>query len=240
MQAVLSFNIIVMATYRELVYFCLDKLKLSSEDSFYNEEHIKFLLNKYRGALFFKYYKNQKKEIPESNYQTICLDLGETSYGICGIGEYLRSKDKLPDLYPLGINKVHPVDYFSGSISLISKDRFKYAGNNRWASNTIFATIGPENYLYIKSNNAQYRHLKKVYLTGLFENPEDVINLESNNKGNNCVDIMDMVFPIEEDLIPELLNMIVQDLSPSVYAPEDKKNDANDNLPEYNVKSAKR
>lgn len=224
-----------MSTYRELIYFCLDRLKLSSDDSFYTEEHIKFLLNKYRGALFFKYYKNQKKPIPESNNQTVCLDLEDMSYGICGAGSYLRSRDKIPAMYPLGINRVHPVDYFTGNIALVSKDRFRFTGHNRWLPHMIYASIGPDSYLYLKSNNEQYRHLKRVYLTGLFENPEEAVLLDCSNK-ERCGDFMDTEFPIEEDLIPELINMVVQDLSPATYMPEDKKNDANDGLSDLNMK----
>ena len=40
-----------MATYKELVYMCLDELKLKSDDSFIQQEHIIFLLDKYRAFI---------------------------------------------------------------------------------------------------------------------------------------------------------------------------------------------
>ena len=64
-----------MSTYKELVYMCLDELKLYSDDALYTEEHIMFLLGKYRTFLIKQRYSDVKKQIPESNYQTICLDL---------------------------------------------------------------------------------------------------------------------------------------------------------------------
>lgn len=54
-----------MSTYRELVYLVLDELKLTSDDALFNEEHVMFLLGKYRGFLLKQQYKDIKKEIPE-------------------------------------------------------------------------------------------------------------------------------------------------------------------------------
>ena len=66
-----------MSTYRELVYLVLDELKGTSDDFTYTEEHIMFLLSKYRAFLLKQKYNDIKKQIPESNYQTICIDLTE-------------------------------------------------------------------------------------------------------------------------------------------------------------------
>ena len=65
-------------TYKEIVYACLDILKMTSDDSLYTEDHIIFLANKARAMLLKQRYSDVKKQIPESNYQTICLDT-ETS-----------------------------------------------------------------------------------------------------------------------------------------------------------------
>jgi hypothetical protein len=40
-----------MTTYRELVYMVLDELKAKSDDFYYTEDHIIFLLDKYRAFL---------------------------------------------------------------------------------------------------------------------------------------------------------------------------------------------
>ena len=55
-------------TYREIVYACLDILKLTSDDSLYTEDHIIFLANKARTLLLKQRYSDIKKRIPESNY----------------------------------------------------------------------------------------------------------------------------------------------------------------------------
>lgn len=230
-----------MSTYRELVYLVLDELKLTSDDALFNEEHVMFLLGKYRGLLLKQQYKDIKKEIPESNYQTLCLDLiqvpsitGEPCEG----GTYLRSKEKIPFLMPVATPRVYPEDYYQGDITYVSRERMKYVGYNRWLPNIIYASIGPDNYLYFKSFNPQYLYLEKARLTGIFEEPEKAAELECNRDGSTC-DPMDMKFPLEEALIPQVVELVVRELSRPEYLPEDKQNNADDGLSEVTSQSKK-
>ena len=88
-------------TYREIVYMVLDSLKLASDDSYITEEHVLFLVSKLRSTILKQTYSNIKREIPESNYQTICLDLIEVpaiAGEPCEGGSYLRSKQKIPTI----------------------------------------------------------------------------------------------------------------------------------------------
>lgn len=230
-----------MSTYRELVYLVLDELKLTSDDALFNEEHVMFLLGKYRGLLLKQQYKDVKKEIPESNYQTLCLDLiqvpaitGEPCEG----GTYLRSKEKIPFLMPVATPRVYPEDYYQGDITYVSRERMKYVGYNRWLPNIIYASIGPDNYLYFKSFNPQYLYLEKARLTGIFEEPEKAAELECNRDESTC-DPMDMKFPLEEALIPQVVELVVKELSRPEYLPEDKQNNADDGLSEVTSQSKK-
>lgn len=230
-----------MSTYRELVYLVLDELKLTSDDALFNEEHVMFLLGKYRGLLLKQQYKDIKKEIPESNYQTLCLDLiqvpaitGEPCEG----GTYLRSKEKIPFLMPVATPRVYPEDYYQGDITYVSRERMKYVGYNRWLPNIIYASIGPDNYLYFKSFNPQYLYLEKARLTGIFEEPEKAAGLECNRDESTC-DPMDMKFPLEEALIPQVVELVVRELSRPEYLPEDKQNNADDGLSEVTSQSKK-
>ena len=50
-----------MSTYRELVYLVLDELKGTSDDFTYTEDHIIFLLNKYRAFLLKQKYSDIRK-----------------------------------------------------------------------------------------------------------------------------------------------------------------------------------
>lgn len=234
-----------MSTYRELVYLVLDELKLSADDSYYNEEHILFLITKARGLLLKQQYKDVKKEIPESNFQTLCLDLiqvpaiaGEPCEG----GTYLRSKEKIPFLMNIFTPRVYTEDYYQGDITYVSRERMKYVGYNRWLPNIIYASIGPDNYLYFKSFNPQYLYLEKVRLTGIFEDPEKAAEFECDKSEELC-DVLDMTFPLEEALIPQVIQLVVKELTGSIYKPKDGENNASDDLSELaafirnNVKS---
>lgn len=219
-------------TYRELVYLVLDELKLSADDAYFTEEHVVFLLGKYRGLLLKQQYKDVKKEIPESNYQTLCLDLiqvpaiaGEPCEG----GTYLRSKEKIPFLMSIATPRVYTEDYYQGEITYVSRERMRYVGYNRWLPNIIYASIGPDNYLYFKSFNPQYLYLEKARLTGIFEDPDKASEFECDKSEDSC-DILDMPFHLEEALIPQLIQMVVKELSRPEYLPEDSSNNAHDDL----------
>lgn len=221
-----------MTTYRELVNIVLDELKIISDDSIFQEEHVLFLLDKYRTFLLKQRYADIRKEIPESNYQTVCIDLKtvDAFEGDPCSGQYLRSKDKIPEMLSIGGRSITPVDYFSGNINYVNRDRFKYAGSSRYAQNQIYGTIGPDNYLYLKSNNPQAYHLCKAKVTGIFEDSRKASELSCDNKEDKTCDVMDRTFPIEEALIPPMLELIIKELGGQKYQTEDKENNASDDL----------
>ena len=225
-----------MSTYKELVYMCLDELKLYSDDALYTEEHIIFLLSKYRVFLLKQRYSDVKKQIPESNYQTICLDLIEVpaiSGKPCEGGYYLRSKEKIPFLMKIGNPRVYPIDYYQGEITYVSRDRMRYVGYNKYLQNIIYASLGPDNYLYFKSFNPQFLYLEKIRMTGIFEDTLAASELQCPDKNGNIVcDVLDREFPIENALIPPLIQLVVEELTKAEYKPEDKENNSDDDLSE--------
>ena len=229
-----------MSTYKELVYMCLDELKLYSDDALYTEEHIMFLLGKYRTFLIKQRYSDVKKQIPESNYQTICLDLIEVpaiSGEPCEGGSYLRSKEKIPFLMKIGNPRVYPIDYYQGEITYVSRDRMRYVGYNKYLQNIIYASLGPDNYLYFKSFNPQFLYLEKVRITGIFEDTLAASELQCPDENGNIVcDVLDREFPIENALIPPLIQLVVEELTKAEYKPEDKENNSDDDLSEVTSK----
>lgn len=218
-------------TYREAIYMVLDEIKSTSDDSLYTEDHIMFLLKNYRAFLLKQRYSDIKKPIPESNYQTICLDLIEVpaiSGEPCEGGTYLRSKVKIPFLMKIGTPRVYPVDYYQGEITLVSRDRMRYVGYNKYLQNIIYASIGPDNYLYFKSSNPQYLYLEKVKMTGIFEDLQLASELQCEDD-KEC-DILDRTFPIEEALVSPMIELAVKELLGANYRPEDSENNAADDL----------
>lgn len=225
-----------MSTYKELVYMCLDELKLYSDDALYTEEHIMFLLGKYRTFLIKQRYSDVKKQIPESNYQTICLDLIKVPAILgkpCEGGSYLRSKERIPFLMKIGNPKIYPVDYYQGEITYVSRERMRYVGYNKYLQNIIYASLGPDNYLYFKSFNPQFLYLEKVRITGIFEDTLAASELQCPDESGDIVcDVLDREFPIENALIPPLIQLVVEELTKAEYKPEDKENNSDDDLSE--------
>lgn len=226
--------------YKDIVYMVLDEIKSTSDDAFFTEEHVLLLVNNYRNFILKQRYSDIKKPIPESNYQTICLNLIQVPAiaGVpCGGGTFLRSKEKVPFMMKIGTPKVYPINYYLGEITYVSRERMRYVGYNKYLQNIIYASLGPDNYLYLQSSNPQYLYLEKIRLTGIFENIESVSDLLCDDSGDsiNC-DIMDKTFPIEDALVPPIIELVVKELLGAEYRPKDETNDAKDELSEVTSK----
>jgi hypothetical protein len=221
-------------TYKEAVYMCLDELKANSDDAQYTEDHVIFLLGKYRAFILKQRYSDVKKQIPESNYQTICTDLTEVSAIAeepCEGGSYLRSKEKIPFLMKIGTPRVYPIDYYQGEITYVSRERMRYVGYNKYLQNIIYCSLGPDNYLYFKSSNPQYLYLEKVKVTGIFEDPQAASELQCLDKNGNIIcGVLDREFPVEASLVPSIIELVVKELLGAEYRPKDSNNDATDDL----------
>ena len=229
MQEYFNYN---SMTYREIAYMCLDQLKVASDDSYYTIDHILFLISKIRALLLKQTYSNIKKEIPQSNYQTICLDLMQVpaiTGEPCEGGTYLRSKEKVPSTMTIGTNIVYPIDFYQGThITYVSRERMRYVGNNKWLQDIIYVSRNPDGHLYFKSSNPQFLFLEKVRMTGIFENPEEVAKLECSDT-KQC-DVLDSQFPLEEGLVTTAIELVVKYLSGAAWSPRDTTNNANDEL----------
>lgn len=208
---------------------CLDALKVTSDDSTFNEDHILFLVNKYRSLLLQQKYLDVRNTMSDSNYQTLCLDLildDTTSTNICS-NVILRSKEKIPKMLNVGNTEISLNDYYLGEIVLVTSNRLRYVGHNKWLQNVIYCAIGNDDYLYFKSVNPQHLYLDKVKLKGVFEDPIKVAKLSCDN--NNC-NPLDLEIPLEDSLVSKLIEIVVQFVSSGLYKPEDRYNNAKDDL----------
>lgn len=235
-----------MSTYRELIYIISDKLKLSSDDSMFGEEHIMFLINRYRPLILKQRYSDVKKEIPDTNFQSIVLEIQDSpSISPLELNEkihYMRTKVKIPSIINLNggqriISLSSQNDYWGTDITYVNKDRFKYVGINRYLANVVYGSINPDSYLYIKSQDERLYQLDKVMITTIFEDPTEVnkLILDVNGKYKNPLDIE---CPFEANLVPVLIQMIEKELLPSQFRISDGVNNAKDDAAdEYNSNS---
>lgn len=230
-----------MTTYKSLIYLVLDELKLFSDDASYTEDHILYLIDKYRSFLLKQRYSDIKKQIPESNYQTIKVDLVDSPLlpGDCSLTDYYKKSTKqIPNLLQIGNPKVFPNSYFRGDISYISRERMRFVGYNKFLTNTIYASIGPDNLLYLKYFKTDHSTITSVYVTGIFQNSVAASDLSEAVINNSLLcDVLDRILPLEEALIPPLTELIVKELSGVLYKPKDNVNNDKDDLSDMMVKN---
>ena len=146
----------------------------------------------------------------------------------CEGGSYLRSKQKIPTTLPVGNTKIYPIDYYQGEITYVSRERMRYTGYNKWTKNLIYASKGPDDYLYLKSENPQYLYMKKLRMTAIFEDFEEAAQLACNEDGVAVCDKLDAQFPIESAQVPVIIELVVKELLGVKYQPKDKNNNATD------------
>lgn len=226
-----------MTTYREAIYMCFDLLKGTSDDFTYTEEHIAYLLDKFRALLLKQRYgNNRKKEIPYSNYQTISINLElktfeGNNYYVC---EPVNGTT-IPYTLQIGIPRISVAADSYGDINLeyISRERLLFVGNNRFLQNIWYCSLDEQNRLLLKTSSIRMfeteteNNTLTFRITALFENPRELPN-EITFK--STMDELDRVIPIEESLITTLIEMVVKELLGAAYRPADTINNANDDM----------
>lgn len=230
-----------MSTYREVIYMVLDFLKLSSDDAYYTEDHVKSLLTNYRAYVLQSRYGDNRRHADdtpaESNYQTIELNLQQVSKieGLSSSGRYLRSIEELPVVLKYASKQLWAGDMFSDSIIFTMPTRFKYAGTGHLGKLFSYATIGKDHHLYIKSGNPQVFYLEQASFKCIFEDPEKVYELQvaqAEAKGEDIPEFLDQPFPLEDNLLALCMQYVVKELNGGIYKPKDSENNAADDLSE--------
>lgn len=222
-----------MYTYNHVVYMVLDFLKISSDDAYYTPDHIAFLLDKYRAYVLKSKYENSSEDPSDSNYQTLKLTLEakDRIEGQC-MGQYLVSTNEIPDSLGVGTPSITGEDVFSGDLCVVSNTRFKYVGFNKWMRNISYATMMGGK-LYMKSCNPMLYYMEEGMYRDIFTDPLKAAALsgeyEVDENGNLC-NPYEIEFPLEDNLLPLVMQYVVKDLSGGLYKPKDDENNANDDL----------
>ena len=83
--------------------------------------------------------------------------------------------------------------------------------------------------LYFKT--PQYLYLEKVKFTGIFQDSMQTSDLQCpDDNGETVCNPVDRIFPIEDALVPPLIELVVKELAGPVYNPDDEANNAKDDL----------
>lgn len=238
-----------MNTYRECVYMIFDELKLDSDDSRIEVEHIIFLLNKYRAILAKQRYGGTKRDVPLEYYQIWDLGYLDLPVNNTDVRRTFSFNKPVPSILNLhGILLETSISYNTAPIeeeciidgtpvfvynqssdfvennidvNFINPDRFKYLGYNKWLTSQPYATIGYDHKLYI-SSTADFLNGKRFRIQGIFENPTD---FQESTDGK-----LDMYFPVEQALVQPIIDLIVKELGNVLYLPKDGENNSSDDI----------
>jgi hypothetical protein len=213
-------------TWRELVYMITDITKQLSDDSNFNEDHIIMLCSKYRNYILNQQYLSHKKTVADADYQIVQISLAPYDLDICPNEMVLRSTKSVSFTMTIGEKAIYPTDiiHSRSRIVLVPQNRFAYSGN-KYSKNIIYATIGADNHLYLKSINPNFKYLECVTIKALFEDIQQMSLLDADACG--C-DIMDIRFPLEDAWVNTLMNLVINDLIRGINQLRDQDNDAND------------
>lgn len=233
-----------MTTYREAIYMCLDLLKGMSDDFTYTEDHVAYLLDKFRALLLKQRYGNDpKKHVPYSNYQTLTIKISNlTIYE----NSYYKSDEQIPYMLQLGIPRVTFDNYYDINFEFTSRERLPFVGNNKFLKRIWYGAIDEKGFFCLKANSTRIivddREPLLLYLTGIFENPREIKDEISFNEVESYNEL-DRNIPIEESLITTLIELVVKELAGSMYIPSDNINNNRDdkaslaNVIQTNMKS---
>lgn len=206
-----------------------------SDDSRLKSRHIYSTLLTMRSTILVQQV-NKKQKLSPWNYQKLpCVEMVEIDINECPCTPpsgctILRSKFKLPltltGLYGTNLKSVSLLD--RKPISEVDISSVPYLSSSKYTTSTLryFLSGG---YLYIVSDFT----IKIVTVEGLFNDPIEAYKFENfcSSTGDciDCMDYMELDFPIDGDLMRPLLQLTNEELL-NVFARgvEDRRNDSKD------------
>ena len=199
----------------KLIYDVREALKEYSDDSELSDSYILYLYDIKRAKYLRQDINNSQRTIDISVVQTLCLELEEVNVNECsvdlGCETIIRTKRAIPTPLQLhtksALTRVAPADRVSRPFNLINRDKAVTSGGNA------------------------LKLLECINVTGVFENPLDLIEYQnccSCDIPDSCFDIETTDYPIQPHYIDVIKNEIVSELAKLKVIKEDKTNDAVD------------
>ena len=196
---------------RTIIYTVLEKLKIHSGDSKITPELISSMIDTKRAMLLKSRFSRNTWNIPIEIKQEVCIP-GSIK---------IRGKD--------GPLMVRRQDGSSIPINIVPIERLPYIGSNKFTAMLTYACIDYDGRLILTSTSDKLKFIKEIKVTNVFENPEDVYELECrDNNDYGDVEPWDIEYPVETSMVDEIVEMIVKDLFNTIRLPEDKTNDSLD------------
>jgi hypothetical protein len=222
----------------KLIYDVRESLKEYSDDSELSDKYITYLYDIKRSKYLRQDINNSQRTIDISVLQTFCLELEEVSANECGLDlsceTIYRSKRPVPTPIQLhtktALTRVAPADRISKPFNLISREKAVYAAGAPFP-NAVYTFLHNDNHIYLTSEGIALNLLECISVTGVFENPLDLINYQTCCSCENVTasyDIETTDYPIQPHYIDIIKNEIVTEIARLNVIKEDTLNNSAD------------
>ena len=222
----------------KLVYDIRESLKLYSNDNDIDDRYLTYLIGIKRSKFLRQELNNFQRTTDITSTQTLCLKLEEVSINQCNIDfdceTIVRTKDPIPKPLELHIKSaltsVRSTNRISVPFSFVTKERALYSMHSSF-NNGIFAFLDNDLHIYFISKLDTLKLIECVTVTGIFEDPLELLNYTNCcgcNDASPCFDLDTVDYPLQPHYIDLIRGEIVQDLTSKFKIPEDNQNDSED------------
>lgn len=227
-----------MSSKLELIYDIKDYMKAYSDDTELSNEHIMYLYRKKRAKYLRQLLNDYTRKFDNVILQSFCIGVEEVSKALCSIDvgcTILRTKQPIPTLLDLrsrdSLVGIGPSLIASERFKIIKEEQAPYILDKKYA-NGIYSFLGSDGYVYFISNDDAHLLLECIYITGLFEDPEELESFTDCCSGD-CQDAEpcfteDSEYPLQGFLVDDISNEIKKELVARLQIPEDKNNNSDD------------
>lgn len=225
-------------TLSKLIYDVREYLKQYNNDSDLDDRYITYLYGIKRSKYLRQELNNFQRTTDISVTQTLCLELEEIPINQCNIDfdceTIVRTKQPIPKPLELHIKSalttVRSTNRISVPFSFVTKERALYSMHSSF-NNGIFAFLDNDLHIYFISKLDTLKLIECVTVTGIFEDPLELLNYTNCcgcNDASPCFDLDTVDYPLQPHYIDLIRGEIVQDLTSKFKIPEDNQNDSED------------
>ena len=223
----------------KIIYDVRESLKLYTDDGEISNRYITYLLGIKRSKYLRQDLNNYQHTTDLSTTQTLCLGLEVISANQCGLSlecdTILRTKRPIPQPIELhvktSITNVRPTNRISIPFNFTTKEKAIYSKHSPF-NKAIFAFLDNDKRIYLLSEMNTLNLLECITITGIFEDPLDLINYTNCcdcNESPSCFDEDTVEYPLQPHYIDLIKAEIVNELAVKMNIKEDKENDSNSN-----------
>jgi len=220
-----------MSTLNELTYSLKEAISSFSDDSTVSLEYLAFLIKNGRAMLISQKYSTRGNVIPQKLRQSFHkrLEIVDGNEFVLGLSSILRTVDPIP--YPLeSFNlknniRINAGSYTDLNFTFIQAERAPFVGRSKWNANNIYVFLGSDYRLYFISNNPRVNLLEDCKVQEVTEDPETawLESMDYNPAKNFWTEVE---YPIEEEMVTQLTDLIFKKLTLTLQIPKDISNDS--------------